>query len=200
MSSVNLIKISIDELKESLKSLSTDRNDKIIKKLLVFADCEQFNHFYSPFAICHQIIGYIIAEYENGVIDEDERIEYEQYAKNIYELKEHYSYLNDYTKEKAQAAIREQVGIVSLKRLLNENLNEYGSGAYTVKRVLLSLFNGSQYSIDLTQLRNLDSQNFDDVIAVLEMNARSSPNQEIFAYIENGREVWGKMAKDLEGE
>ncbi|MDV7585687.1 hypothetical protein R4575_18100 [Acinetobacter baumannii] len=200
MSSVNLIKISIDELKESLKSLSSDRNDKIIKKLLVFADCEQFNHFYSPLAICHQIIGYIIAEYENGVIDEDERIEYEQYAKNIYELKEHYSYLNDYTQEKAQAAIREKVGIVALKRLLNENLNEYGSGAYIVKRVLLSLFNGSRYSIDLTQLRNLDSQNFDDVIAVLEMNARSFPKQEIFAYIENGREVWAKMAKDLEGE
>lgn len=92
---------------------------------------------------------------------------------------------------------REQDGLKALQALLNRNLNESGSGAETVKRFLLGLYNGVAYPFCLTDLRNLDSENFDNVLAVLNMNARSSPRREIHNYFVNGNELWDFMKKKV---
>jgi hypothetical protein len=87
----------------------------------------------------------------------------------------------------------EKHGVDALVRLLKRNLNEYGSGSSTIKSFLLGLYNGNAYPVVLTDLRNLDRENFDDLMAVLNMNARCNPRKEIHEYLKNGQEIWQTM-------
>lgn len=94
---------------------------------------------------------------------------------------------------------RDKLGVEALVRLIQRNLNEYGSGSTTIKSFLLGLYNGNTYPVKLTDLRNLDHENFDDLMAVLNMNARCNPSKEIHEYLKNGQEIWQKIKAELEG-
>ena len=94
---------------------------------------------------------------------------------------------------------KEKLGVEALVRLIQRNLNEYGSGSTTIKSFLLGLYNGNAYPVKLTDLRNLDHENFDDLMAVLNMNARCNPSKEIHEYLKNGQEIWQKIKAELEG-
>lgn len=54
-------------------------------------------------------------------------------------------------------------------------------GAMVVRRVLLSLYNGRRFPIDLTDLRRLDAQNFQDCLAVMVLDYQ--PAMEVHVWI-----------------
>lgn len=60
--------------------------------------------------------------------------------------------------------------LLSLYNLAKRHLGT--SGGNTAARVLLSLYNGQRFPIDLTELRRLDDANLDAALAVIEMDAR----------------------------
>lgn len=58
---------------------------------------------------------------------------------------------------------------------------------------LLGLYNGMRFKYDLTDLRGLDLEIFEDCIAVLRMDF--TPEQEVHCYFENGGRLFEDLAK-----
>jgi hypothetical protein len=84
-------------------------------------------------------------------------------------------------------------GEAALRRLLpiaQRDTHQAGK----VARVLLGLYNGRRFPLDLTNLRSLDDAIFEDVIAVMRMDANA--HQEVHLYFENGGLVFEKLADD----
>lgn len=166
-------------------ALKTQKNDKLINRFCGFAGSayDDLNGLQCAF---FSNIGYLECAELLFWVEEDEAEELTALLLACYLIKSH------------ELDQLEQAGADALKRLLERNLDEYGSGSFAVKRLLLGLYNGNAYPFDLTSLRNLDSNNFNDIILVLKMNAKSCPRQEIHCYVENGADVWEKMKKDVE--
>lgn len=84
-------------------------------------------------------------------------------------------------------------GEAALRRLLPIAQRDTGQSA-RVARVLLGLYNGHRFPLDLTSLRSLDYEILDDVLAVLRMDANA--RQEVHCYFEHGGLVFEKLADD----
>jgi len=70
--------------------------------------------------------------------------------------------------------------------------------AATVRRFLLGLYNGYRFPFNLITLRGLDKELFDDILAVLKLDARAT-RQEVHQYFDNGGVLFEKFAGMMEG-
>lgn len=59
---------------------------------------------------------------------------------------------------------------------------------------LLGLYNGNRFKYDMTDLRGLDLEIFEDCIAVLRMDFICT--REVHCYFENGGQLFERLAKD----
>lgn len=81
-------------------------------------------------------------------------------------------------------------GVPALRRLVEVAQCDTGQ-ARVVGRFLLGLWNGSDYTFDLTELRSLDAELHDDCMAVLRLD--QYPVQEVHQYIEGGDRIWNGL-------
>ena len=93
--------------------------------------------------------------------------------------------------ERARPAI-EAEGKAALGRLWTIAQGDSGQCRH-VAGFLLGLYHGGRFRFDLTDLRCVDSEIFDDCIAVLKMDSR--PKQEVHMYFENGGAKFEALAK-----
>ena len=82
-------------------------------------------------------------------------------------------------------------GEVALRRLFDVAHGHSGQ-CKVVARFLLGCYNGLRFPFDLTDLRMIDSQLFDDCMAVLKMDAR--PEQEVHCYFPSGGRKFEALA------
>lgn len=86
-----------------------------------------------------------------------------------------------------------ELGEVALRRLLPIARGCTGQSE-RVARILLGLYNGSRFPLDLTNLRSLDYSIMEDVITVLRMDANAL--QEVHCYFEGGGRIFEQLAAD----
>lgn len=84
-------------------------------------------------------------------------------------------------------------GEAALRRLLPIAQRDTGQ-ANVIARFLLNLYNGNRFPMDMTDLRRLDYEPFDDCMAVLRMD--SQPQKEVHEYFENGGVLFERLAED----
>lgn len=87
-------------------------------------------------------------------------------------------------------------GLPALQRLAKIAQRDTGQ-AVTVRRFLLGLYNGHRWPFDLTTLRGLDRDLFDDCMALLRLDARATV-KEVHQYFTNGGELFAAFAR-MEG-
>ena len=88
--------------------------------------------------------------------------------------------------------IREE-GKAALQRLLPVAHRNSGQSE-KVAGFLLGLYNGPRFPYDMTNLRCLDQDIFEDCMAVLRMD--STPEKEVHQYFEGGGKIFEQLAKD----
>lgn len=86
-----------------------------------------------------------------------------------------------------------ELGEAALRRLLPIAQGCTGQSE-RVARILLGLYNGHRFPLDLTNLRSLDYPIMEDVIAVLRMDANA--RQEVHRYFEDGGRIFEQLAAD----
>ena len=86
-----------------------------------------------------------------------------------------------------------EAGEAALRRLLPIAQGDTGQSS-RVAAILLGLYNGHRFPLDLTNLRSLDYPILDDVMAVLRMDANAY--QEVHCYFDHGGLVFEKLADD----
>jgi hypothetical protein len=84
-------------------------------------------------------------------------------------------------------------GVPALGRLLHVAQGHGGQGK-VIAGFLLSCYNGTRFKFDLTDFRLLDSDLFDDCLAVLRMD--NMPVQEVHCYFQDGGRIFEALAKD----
>ena len=84
-------------------------------------------------------------------------------------------------------------GEAALRRLLPIAQRDTGQSS-VLAWFLLSLYNGGRFPLDLTDLRRLDYELFDDCMAVLKMDFQ--PAKEVHRYFEDGGAKWEALAKE----
>jgi hypothetical protein len=92
--------------------------------------------------------------------------------------------------EKSKQRARFAAGIPALERLVKVALSDTGQ-SQVCGRFLLGLYNGPCYRFDLTDLRRLDTELFDDCMSVLRMDA--NPVREVHNLIEDGDVVFRRL-------
>ncbi len=80
----------------------------------------------------------------------------------------------------------------ALRRLLPVAQRDTGQ-SMVIARFVLNLYNGERFPFDMTDLRRLDFQLFNDCMAVLRMDFQ--PQKEVHLYFENGGAIWEALAK-----
>jgi hypothetical protein len=85
----------------------------------------------------------------------------------------------------------EAAGVAALKRLLPLAHGDTGQSR-RIAAFLLGCYNGKRFPFNLTDLRGLDIELFEDCIAVLRMDY--SPRVEIHKHIENGAAIFEGLA------
>ena len=83
--------------------------------------------------------------------------------------------------------IIETRGVAALRRLYLVACRDSGQCRY-IARFLLGLYNGMRFPFDLTDLRAIDAELFDDCMAVLNMDARLT-RQEVHTYFDRRRRL-----------
>lgn len=86
-----------------------------------------------------------------------------------------------------------QIGEAALRRLLPIAQRDTGQSK-RVAHILLGLYNGYRFPLNLTTLRGLDDDIVEDVLAVFRMDANAY--QEVHLYFDNGGNVFEQLAKD----
>jgi len=86
-----------------------------------------------------------------------------------------------------------ELGEAALRRLLPVARGCTGQSE-RVARILLGLYNGPRFPLDLTNLRSLDYSIMEDVITVLRMDANAL--QEVHCYFEDGGRIFEQLAAD----
>ena len=86
----------------------------------------------------------------------------------------------------------EALGVPALKRIMNFAEGSDTGGASVLAKILLGCYNGAHYPFDISELRRLDSQFLDDVLAVLRMDARA--RIEVHRHFENGGERFAALS------
>lgn len=84
-------------------------------------------------------------------------------------------------------------GEEALRRLLPVAKGDTGQSR-RIARFLLGLYNGDRFRFDLTDLRGLDREVFDDCLTVLRMD--HSPEKEVHRYFDNGGDLFEQLATD----
>jgi hypothetical protein len=84
-------------------------------------------------------------------------------------------------------------GADALVRLLPIAQGDCGQSR-KVAAVLLGLYNGYRFPLDLTNLRGLDYEIMEDVMAVLRMDANAY--KEVHRYFEHGGQIFERLADD----
>lgn len=95
-------------------------------------------------------------------------------------------------RDRAKAA--QQAGVDALGRLLKVAQGNSGQ-CRRIAHFLLSLYNGERFPFDLTDLRSIDDELFEDCMRVLRMDARHC-QKEVHAYFPNGGRIWEQLARD----
>ncbi|MCR6481063.1 hypothetical protein NU688_33235 [Variovorax sp. ZS18.2.2] len=90
--------------------------------------------------------------------------------------------------------IIETRGAAALQRLFKVALGSTDQCRY-IASFLLGLYNGMRFPFDLTDLRAIDNDLFEDCMTVLRMDARVT-RQEVHLYFENGGQAFEQLAKD----
>lgn len=90
----------------------------------------------------------------------------------------------------AQRPTVKAAGLAALKRLVPLALQQTGQ-SQVVGRVLLGLYDGQTFPFELTALRCLDAQVFEDCMAVLRLD--QVPEQEVHEYLPDGRQVFDRL-------
>jgi len=90
--------------------------------------------------------------------------------------------------------IIETRGAEALQRLFTVANRDSGQCRY-IAHFLLGLYNGHRFPFDLTDLRGLDNELFEDCMTVLRMDARVT-QQEVHLYFENGGKRFEQLASD----
>lgn len=98
----------------------------------------------------------------------------------------------DLVERNARMKADRTAGEAALRRLLPIAQRDTNQ-AMRVANFLLGLYNGHRFPFNLTNLRSLDDAIFEDVIAVLRMDANAY--QEVHLYFENGARVFEKLAE-----
>lgn len=106
------------------------------------------------------------------------------------EFQEHMARLEAFRKGRPETL---RVGVEALRRLMRVAQSDTGQSR-RVAGFLLCLFNGSRFPYDITDMRGLDLQLFDDCVAVLKMDY--SPEQEVHKYFPDGGELFERLAHD----
>jgi hypothetical protein len=91
--------------------------------------------------------------------------------------------------EQRRAVAREK-GFSALKRILAVARRDTGQSR-VCGRFLLSLYNGTAFPFDLTDLRRLDADLHDDCLAVLLLD--QSPEKEVHQYFVDGDRIWDQL-------
>ena len=94
--------------------------------------------------------------------------------------------------EAAKPQVRAE-GVTALKRLLPMAQGPSGQCRH-VAAFLLGLYNGERFPFDMTRLRALDIDIFEDCMAVLRMD--NAPDQEVHCYFEDGNDLFERLAQD----
>lgn len=84
-------------------------------------------------------------------------------------------------------------GEVALRRLFRVAQGNSGQ-CEKVAKLLLGLYNGTRFPLDLTNLRGLDYDILEDCLTVLRMDANAY--QEVHLYFENGSQRFERLAAD----
>lgn len=80
-----------------------------------------------------------------------------------------------------------EAGVAALKRLLEVAQRDTGQSG-VVALFLLGLYNGRDFKFDMTELRRLDRNLFEDCLTLLRMD--NNPEKEVHQYFENGQGIW----------
>ena len=83
-------------------------------------------------------------------------------------------------------------GVAALHRLAKVALNDSGQCRF-IARFLLGLYNGTRFPFDLTDLRAVDGNLFEDCMLVLRMDARFT-EKEVHCYFTEGGALFEEMA------
>lgn len=106
------------------------------------------------------------------------------------------AFWNSGTFEKATAA-REgtfEACRKSAEIALDQALHQCGSGAMVLARVLASLYNGNRVKLDVSDLRRLDTANFEHALNCMRLSFET--NSEPHTWFEGGKAIFEKMIKD----
>lgn len=79
----------------------------------------------------------------------------------------------------------EEAGFEALQRLYEEAVTDEHEKGSVCARLLLGLYNGSRFPFDLTDLRLLPAELFEDAMQLIRMDARST-RQEVHQYFSQG--------------
>lgn len=89
----------------------------------------------------------------------------------------------------------QQDGIPALQRLMAVARRPTGQGD-RIARFLLGLYNGKRFPFDLTELRGLDFELFEDCLRVLRKDYQ--PVQEVHRYFPDGSALFEALAERLQ--
>lgn len=103
------------------------------------------------------------------------------------------AYMRSCKEQRAAVLADRAAGEAALRRLLPIAQRDTGQSG-RVARILLGLYNGARFPLNLLNLRSLDHEILNDVLAVLRMDANAY--MEVHQYFENGGEVFEQLAKD----
>ena len=92
--------------------------------------------------------------------------------------------------EEAERPAIRAAGMEALQRLLPVAQRDTGQSRI-VGRFLLSLYNGNAFPFCLTDLRGLDTQLWEDCLALLRLDRR--PEVEIHQYVQDGENIWSAL-------
>lgn len=92
-----------------------------------------------------------------------------------------------------QNQIIEEAGFEALQRLYEFSLRPTGQSR-NVASFLLGLYNGQRFPFDLTDLRGLNGDMFEDCMAVLRMDGLPT-TREVQSYFDNGRGKFEDLAE-----
>lgn len=184
-----------NDIEGAIALLDIEKNIEIIEMINAFVQSDSSKMDLSELELKYgHLDGYMKCANRMSMIGDNEYAEISKILHALYSsIKSRIVFLQSQT----STELKEKNGLKALIELVDRNINEHGSGSDVVKRLLLGLQYGQSYSFDLTTLRMLDDENFRDVIAVLQMNARPSASKHLHQYFDNGEELWSYMKKTI---
>lgn len=120
-------------------------------------------------------------------VEESEREEFNALLQEFITGKRYKQQVDDRKSEKER-------GVESLKKLLKFATTMSCGSSRAIASFLASLYNGYRFKFDLTDLRLLDREMFEDAINVLRLDW--NPAREVHDHFEDGGRIWEQMIAD----